>query len=214
MRDDSMPTWHCVYTLEDARGRIFYVGMTKLRPAQRLGLHRSDAKRGCRCPRCCAVRDRGPITITVVYRTTDRNDAYDREAELITLFGQNRLCNSTNGKGLRGYTYSTEMRQRMGGPRKRVVFTCERCGTDFERLPSQVGKGCGHFCSRACQCLARRSRIQNVCLMCTTPFTVRSSKANQQCCSRSCAGLLRRGRPKQHSPLPSVTHRPARDLAG
>lgn len=69
-----------------------------------------------------------------------------------------------------------------------IKCTCQQCGSVFERFPSVIRKGGGKYCSRHCQQLASRRRVQLVCPACNTTFSVSASvaKRGRVHCSVNC----------------------------
>lgn len=70
--------------------------------------------------------------------------------------------------------------------RVRVECTCGVCGKIFERRPSEIAAGRGHFCSVACYRAKQRSSPPT-CAVCG-----QTRPRGQRFCSRACAGLDRR----------------------
>lgn len=55
-------------------------------------------------------------------------------------------------------------------PVQRISLTCECCGNDFQRLPCQVTRGRGRFCSRDCSNKAMRRGTEKTCGWCGEAF--------------------------------------------
>ncbi len=98
MDDSTTPKLFYVYVLSRPDGRQFYVGKGQ---GQRVDEHEREARRGCKCHKCCIIRKiwrtGGNISKAVVFRTDDEFAAYQREAELIAAFGVRNLANVRPG---------------------------------------------------------------------------------------------------------------------
>jgi hypothetical protein len=71
----------------------------------------------------------------------------------------------------------------------KVNCTCEHCHKSFTRFPSEIKRGYGKYCSRACMDLAKRVTIDLECEYCHKPFQVMQHIFNQspcRFCSREC----------------------------
>lgn len=66
----------------------------------------------------------------------------------------------------------------------RISLTCETCGADFERYPSQRGR----FCSKSCMEQSRRHGSMLHCALCDSEFYRRFGEqdSDNQFCSREC----------------------------
>lgn len=72
--------------------------------------------------------------------------------------------------------------------------TCEICGKSFYTAPSQVAKGNGRFCSKACMGRARDRRVNVACETCGLVFLINAYEVGRQrFCSPSCAMRSRSG---------------------
>lgn len=72
--------------------------------------------------------------------------------------------------------------------------SCEMCGRGFYTAPSQVAKGNGRFCSKACMGKARDRRVEIACETCSTLFLINAYEVGKQrFCSPSCAMRSRSG---------------------
>lgn len=74
---------------------------------------------------------------------------------------------------------------------ERVNLTCAECGIAFARLPCQLGRGRGRFCSKACLGKSKRNGSQLHCAMCDSRFYRRFGEQDigereKQFCSRQC----------------------------
>ncbi len=70
-------------------------------------------------------------------------------------------------------------------------YTCDQCGTEFERTPH----GTNRFCSNGCKTKWRREagfdNIECTCLQCKKPFT-KNKYSKSLICSRGCANTMRK----------------------
>lgn len=74
--------------------------------------------------------------------------------------------------------------------------TCEICGKPFYASPSNVKKGLGRFCSKACMGKSRDRRVTQNCAICGKEYLIHAYEAEQglgRFCSKSCEGRWRAG---------------------
>jgi hypothetical protein len=71
---------------------------------------------------------------------------------------------------------------------------CEICGKGFYTPPSQVAKGNGRYCSKACMGRGRDRRVEIACGTCGTLFLINAYEVGKQLyCSPSCGMRSRSG---------------------
>jgi hypothetical protein len=119
-----------VYELRDENAKVFYVGKGK---GKRAYQHRHRAKAGDNTHRAHKIRaiwQRGAdFTVTIVFKTSDEQEAFTEEKRLIAFYGRENLTNKTDGgdgpsnpskdvreriaAGRRGIKISEETRQRL-----------------------------------------------------------------------------------------------------
>lgn len=74
--------------------------------------------------------------------------------------------------------------------------TCEVCGNPFYAAPSNITKGLGRFCSKACMGKSRDRRVARNCVVCGKEFQAHNYEIEQgrgRFCSVSCEGRWRKG---------------------
>lgn len=87
---------------------------------------------------------------------------------------------------------------------KKIKFNCVHCQKPFERLPSEVKRGAGKYCSNQCSGIARtkpkqykrRFKVNCECEYCGIIFKAKPSNIERRgvrFCSRTCSGLAQRG---------------------
>lgn len=76
----------------------------------------------------------------------------------------------------------------MPAAKERVKLICAGCGTEFYRLESQLGRGRGRYCSKACSGKAKQHGTKLFCAFCDSPFYRRFGEQDheKQFCSRRC----------------------------
>lgn len=114
----SVPQEYYVYTLVRPDGRVFYIGKGK---GDRIFDHDSEARKGHRCYKCNVIRKIWRQGKTYqryfVFTTTDEDEAYAYECELIAQYGRKNLANLTDGgEGLRNP--SAEVREKLAAPNR------------------------------------------------------------------------------------------------
>jgi len=90
-----------VYLLKEDNN-IMYIGITKNTPKKRLSGHIKDAKVNRRNPLKCEwirymIDNNKEIIIDVIYEYDNKQDAINKEIELISLYGLDNLLNLTTG---------------------------------------------------------------------------------------------------------------------
>lgn len=94
---DSVPQFY-VYVLARPNGKPFYVGKGK---GGRVYDHEKEARSGHRCHKCNVIRkiwkQGGQVQRYIVFATSDEQEAYQHEKDLIALYGRKTLCNRTDG---------------------------------------------------------------------------------------------------------------------
>lgn len=125
----SVPQEFYVYTLVRPDGRVFYVGKGK---GDRIFDHDKEARQGHQCHKCNIIRKIWRQGKTYqryyVFTTTDEDEAYTHERELIAQYGRKNLANLTDGgEGLRNP--APEVRERLAAPNR-------------GKSPSNKGKPC------------------------------------------------------------------------
>lgn len=98
-----------VYILVDPlEDRPIYVGKGR---GKRYACHSREAKRGCECRKCCAIREvwgaGREIRVDFVFETDSEHEALNREKAIILRIGPKNLENVVGGRAS-GYTYSAE----------------------------------------------------------------------------------------------------------
>lgn len=71
---------------------------------------------------------------------------------------------------------------------EKVSLSCAQCGKEFEKYPSQILKGRGTFCSKACLGLSKRTGSQLDCSWCGSRFYrhMAEQDSERSFCSRPC----------------------------
>src|SRR6266705_4755000 len=71
----------------------------------------------------------------------------------------------------------------------RIMLKCAECGMEFSRLPCQLTRGRGRYCSKACLGKSKRHGSRLYCAMCDGEFYRRfgeQADSERQFCSRLC----------------------------
>lgn len=75
-----------------------------------------------------------------------------------------------------------------------VKVECQRCGNEFVVQPSRFKYGMGKFCSKVCQNLSRRKKVECICAWCGKKFLRPPSNiwpGPNAFCSKACAVIYR-----------------------
>jgi hypothetical protein len=75
--------------------------------------------------------------------------------------------------------------------KRRVDCKCAQCGITFQKLPCQLGRGRGRFCSKKCLGLSKRNGSELFCAWCDAVFYRRFGEQDRgervnQFCSNPC----------------------------
>lgn len=97
------------------------------------------------------------------------------------------------------------------GKKSRILLSCVVCGTRFEKLPCQLTRGRGRFCSRKCTFEGMKTRTVVQCALCDSPFLKHISeqeRTDSDFCSRDCYMQWRTiNRDRDTYPKNGATHR-------
>lgn len=132
-----------VYILVRPDGRVFYVGKGK---NNRIFDHDKEARRGHRCYKCNIIRkiwEQGKTYQRYfVFTTTDENEAYAYERELIAQYGRGNLANLTDGgEGLSNPTAETREKLAASSRGKSPANKGQPCPPDVRARISATLKG-------------------------------------------------------------------------
>jgi len=149
-----------IYLLRHPLSRqVRYIGKSQYLPGRRLTAHIQDAKRGSTRPIANwirgIIRHKLRPTIETIEIVPLGNDWGSRERYWISAYRARgaKLLNLTDGgEGLAGHVFAgTRHAERIAiSLRRGAQFTCERCGGEFWRKPSEIKQGHNRFCSRNC----------------------------------------------------------------
>lgn len=71
----------------------------------------------------------------------------------------------------------------------KINCTCEQCGKPFTRYPSEIKRGYGKYCCRACMDIGRQNLSIQICEQCKNEFRATGSAKRRnpgRFCSREC----------------------------
>jgi LEM3-like protein len=102
-----------VYVLARPNGKPFYVGKGARR---RIYDHEIEARRGHVCHKCNIIRkiwnQGGQVQRYTIFTTTNEQEAFDYECEIIALYGRSNLTNQTDGgEGASGHKLPDHVRR-------------------------------------------------------------------------------------------------------
>jgi hypothetical protein len=134
-----------VYALTRPNGSPFYIGKGQ---GKRILQHDYEARKGHQCHKCYLIRklwrDGQTFGRAILFRTTNEQDAFDMERQLIAVIGRNNLTNLTDGgEGTSGMVRTKEMIEKQVEARKvsiasnpethkRIAMACALAAQPFD----------------------------------------------------------------------------------
>lgn len=89
-------------------------------------------------------------------------------------------------------TTSEEFLERQRQSRKRTEVNCDHCGKLFEKHTCHVSRNAANYCSRKCDALGRRKRLEKDCVVCGKTMSLTPSNyVRLTTCSKECSSIRR-----------------------